>query len=137
MILNNKGLSIVESLIAVLLTAVAIVALMPMQDNAIKVMSRSDYMGRASGIMLSELESQANVIMNTATNPTVGTVTKTVYASSNGSTSDITGSGDAAFTVTTKISTNAAGTNSWIVNVRVIWKGNTTGIASSIIASRI
>lgn len=129
----------VECLIAILLTAIAIVTLLPMQDTALKVMSRSDHLGRAAGIIQSELERQSNIIMNSTAAVTVSppTIVKTVYASSDGSTSGITGAGDASFTVETKISVNAAGTNSWIVNVRVTWTGNTTGIASSMIASRI
>jgi Tfp pilus assembly protein PilV len=129
----------VECLIAILLTAIAIVALMPMQDNALKAMSRSDYMGRAAGIMQSELESQENIMMNSddITSPIVaGTFTKTVYASSNGTTSGISGSGDASFTVVTIISV-APGTKSWLVNVKVTWLANITGIKSSMIASRI
>ena len=136
---TNKGITMVESLIAVLLTAIAIVSIMPMQDIALKTMSRTDYMGRAAGIMQAELESQENVIMNSddITSPIIaGTVTKTVYASSNGPTSGITGSGDASFTVVTIISA-ASGTKSWLVNVQVTWTGNTTGIKSSVIASRI
>jgi hypothetical protein len=140
MITDNKGITMTECLISVLLTAVAIVALMPMQDSALKSISRSDYMGRAQGIMQSELESWENVIMNSddITNPiTAGTYTNdTVYASSNGATSGMTGKGDAFFKVVTKISV-ATGTKSWFVNVKVTWKGNTTGITSSIVASRI
>lgn len=132
-----------ESLIALLLTTIAIVSIMPMQDNALKMMSRSDYMGRAAGIMQAELELWENEIMNcddTTCSPAARynskTYTKTVYASSNGPTSGITGSGDASFTVVTTISV-ASGTKSWLVNVQVTWPGNTTGITSSIKASRI
>jgi Tfp pilus assembly protein PilV len=139
MFLNNKGITMTECVIAILLTTIAIVSIMPMQDNALKAMSRSDNMGRAQGVMQAELESWENVIMNStdAISPiTAGTLTKTVYASSNGPTSGITGKGDASFTVVTKIIA-APGTKSWIVNVKVTWTGNATGINSSIVASRI
>ena len=139
-ILNNKGITMAESLIALLLTTIAIVSLMPMQDNALKTMSRSDYLGRAAGIMQAELEYQENVMMNSddTTSPiTAGTSTKTVYASSNGPTSGISGSGDASFTVVTIISVVVGANKSWLINVRVTWPGNTTGITSSMIASRI
>jgi Tfp pilus assembly protein PilV len=139
MISNNRGITMTECLIAILLTAIGIVALMPMQDNALRTMSRSDYMGRGQGIMQSELELWENVIMNStdAISPiTAGTFPKTVYASTNGSTSGMTGAGDASFTVVTKISV-APGTKSWFVNVKVTWTGNATGITSSMIASRI
>ena len=145
MILNNKGITITECLIAILLTAIGIVALMPMQDLAIKTISRSDFMGRAQGVLQSELESQTNSIM-WGTVPAVGTTTKTVYASSDGPATGITGAGDASFKVDTRISVNAAGTNSWIINVTVTWPANTTCntgddrshcITSSMIASQL
>lgn len=127
---TDKGISMVESLVAVMLTAIAIVALMPMQDNALKTISRSDYLGRAQGIMQSELELQENQIMTSGC-PGAGSVaTKTVYASGLGTQI----SGDAAFTVTTNLSAMSADT-SCIVNVKVVWSGNTTGIKSSIIAT--
>jgi Tfp pilus assembly protein PilV len=129
---NNKGITLVESMIAVFLTAIAIMSLMPMQDTAIRAASRSDYLGRAEGILQAELELQENLIMNSTGAVTIGTVkNQTVNAS--GFTSGI--SGDAAFTVVTTVSTGTA--NSWIVNVQVTWKGNATGIKSSVIVAQI
>jgi Tfp pilus assembly protein PilV len=130
---KDNGITMVESLIALLLTAIAIVALMPMQDNAIKTMSRSDYLGRAEGIMQSELEAQENAIMNatgTVCNVVVGTKTVTVTGSA-GITGDVT------FTV--KTTTTLPTANSCKINVQVTWTGtgNTTGIKSSIIATRM
>jgi Tfp pilus assembly protein PilV len=134
---NNKGITMVESLIAILLTAIAIVALMPMQDNAIKTMSRSDYMGRAEGIMQSELESQENQIMNspvaTAFNTVciVGIVNKPPVT-----VSGLAGvTGDVSFNI--KTTTTLPTANSCMVNVNVTWTGNATGIKSSVIASRL
>jgi Tfp pilus assembly protein PilV len=128
---KNKGITMVESLIAILLTAIAIVALMPMQDNAIKTMSRSDYMGRAEGILQSEMESQENLIMNSAgTVCNVGVGNKTVT---------VTGlagvTGDVTFSIKTTTTLQTA--NSCMVNVNVTWTGNATGIKSSVIATRV
>jgi len=133
MCLNNKGITLVESMIAVFLTAIAVVSLMPMLDMALRTGSRSDYLGRAEGILQSELESQEQTIMKTTSSSSVsaGTVTKQVTVSG------MTGvAGDANFTVVTTTSLNGASTNSWIVNVTVTWTGNTNGITSSIVASQ-
>jgi hypothetical protein len=121
----------VETMTAFFLTLIAIVALMPMQDNAIKVMSRSDFLGRAEGIMQSELEFEENYLMNsTGTIPGACPITTknnlAVYAS--GLAAPITG--DNTFYLTTCISQIGL-TNSWTVNVQVSWN-DTTGISKSI-----
>jgi Tfp pilus assembly protein PilV len=134
MFLNNKGITMVESLIALVLTAIAIVALMPMQDNALKTMSRSDNLGRAEGIMQTELESQENALMNSTGTVTTGVVKNNVAVYASGLTTQI--SGDARFYIYTTITQIGTG-NSWTVYVKVWWTGNTTGIHNSIVASRL
>ena len=131
---NHKGISMVESLIALLLTAIAIVALMPMQDSVIRTMSRSDYLGRAGGIMQSELEFQENALMNSTGTVVTGVVKNNVPVYASGGTTGI--SGDATFNIYTLI-TQIGTTNSWKVYVNVWWNGNTTGIHNSIIVSRL
>jgi Tfp pilus assembly protein PilV len=133
MCLNNKGITLIESMVAVFLTAIAVISLMPMLDMALRTGSRSDLLGRAEGILQTELELQEQTIMKTISSASVplGTATKNV------SVSGITGvAGDANFTVVTTTSLNQALTNSWIVNVTVTWTGNATGITSSIVASQ-
>lgn len=124
---NNKGISLLECMIAVFITTIAIVSIMPMQSTAIKTASRADYRSRAEGIMQSELEFRESQIMNVANPipPDVNNVPITV--------SGLAGiSGDATFYLTTITRVNPGVTNSWIVNVKVTWKENATGITSSI-----
>ncbi|MFO7569308.1 MAG: hypothetical protein R6W75_05880 [Smithellaceae bacterium] len=136
MISNNKGITLVESLIAIFLTAVAIVSLMPMQDISLRTGARADYLGRASYIMQSELEireyfimNQNNAIVLAQTVPfvkgfTLDGVLTTVAA-------------ERYFTVNTLINPVAGATNAWIINVQVTWPhGPTNGIKSSLIATR-
>ncbi len=52
---NKRGLGIIEVLITLFLTAVGIMALLSMQPQSWKAASRSDFMGRAAGILHSEL----------------------------------------------------------------------------------
>ncbi len=121
-----------ESLIAVFLTAIAIVGLMPMQDMSLRTASRSDYLGRAAGIMQTELEAQEAFIMRVSNPVTLGPAApKTVKVS------DAAGvEGDATYIVNTTISQNPASAISWIVHVRVTWTGNANGVRSSIIVTR-
>ena len=124
----------VESLVAVFLTAIAIITLMPMQDRAINMMSRSDYLGRAQGILQSELELQENQLMNSTGTVTTGVVKNNLAVYASGLTTGI--SGDATFYINTTI-TQIGASNSWTVYVNVTWTGNTTGIKSSIIVARL
>jgi len=128
---TNKGITLVESLIAMFLTGVAIVSLMPMQDMSLRTVSRADQMGRAAGIMQTVLEEQEAFIMMASNAVTTGTTTSTVQ------TTDVSNvEGNNTYTVTTRISQNGASTNSWLVNVRVEWPGNANGIRSSLIVTR-
>ena len=124
----------VESLIAVFLTIIAIVALMPMQDMSLRTAAKSDYYGRAVGILQTELERQQAFIMTPSNSVAIGETTNTVKVS------DQSGvAGDMGFTVTTKITNNPsapAANMSWIINVHVTWPRNSKGIRSSIIATR-
>ncbi|PKN98410.1 MAG: hypothetical protein CVU43_16240 [Chloroflexi bacterium HGW-Chloroflexi-5] len=129
--LNKKGITLVESLIAVFLTGIAIVALMPMQDMSLRTASRADQMGRAAGIMQTVLEAQEAFIMMASNPVTTGTTTSTVQ------TTDVSNvEGNNTYTVTTTIGQNGASTISWLVNVQVTWPGNANGIRSSLIVTR-
>lgn len=133
---NNKGITLVESLIAVFLTAIAIVALMPMQDMSLRTGARADYLGRAAYIMQSELEAREYFIMNQNNAITLAQTVPFVQ----GFTADGVLTAVAAqrfFTVNTFINPVAGSTNAWIVHVNVTWpRGPANGIRSSIIATR-
>lgn len=121
-----------ESLIAIFLTGIAIVALMPMQDMSLRTASNADQMGRAAGIMQSELEKQEAFIMRASNEVETGEFTEDpVYLT------DVSNvEGNNSYTVTTTISQNGTSTISWRVNVRVTWPGNANGIRNSIIVTR-
>ena len=123
-----------EALMAALLTAIAVISLLPMQDISQRTGFRSDYLGRATGIMQYELELRENQIM-------IGTIPAspinrqiTVSDPINGTSA---AAGDATFNVVTTTSVNLSPANSWLVNVRVTWTGGpANGISSSIIVTR-
>jgi Tfp pilus assembly protein PilV len=129
---SNRGITIVEVLITLFLTAVGIMALMSMQPTAWTAAGRSDFMGRAAGILQSELERNELFIMNPANGVTTGVSTQTINASSQTTTQ----AGDVPFTVTTTIVPFGASTKAWTVNTKVTWPGNTRGVTGSVIASQ-
>jgi len=130
---NNRGITIVEVLITLFLTTVGILALLSMQPTAWNAAGRSDFMGRAAGILQSELERNELQIMNPINVVTPGTTVQSPrYASSQSSSQ----AGDVPFTVSTTITALAGTTNAWTVKIQVTWPGNTRGITESTIVSR-
>jgi Tfp pilus assembly protein PilV len=127
-ILSIKGFTLVEAMIAVFLTMIAVVSVLSMQPTSWRAASKADYMGRAAGVMQSELELRENQIM-------IGTIpaspiNQTVQVGGAG-----TNAGDATFGVTT--TTTNPGANRWLVNVRVTWPGNCFGGTCSITSSML
>ncbi|HNQ01411.1 MAG TPA: prepilin-type N-terminal cleavage/methylation domain-containing protein [Syntrophales bacterium] len=141
---NNRGITIVEVLITLFLTAVGIMALLSMQPTSWSAAGRSDFMGRAAGILQSELERSELWIMNpnnafaTACDATGrnlflgGPCTRTINASSQSAQQ----AGDVPYTVATTVTPLAGATNAWTVRIQVTWPGNTRGITESTIVSR-
>ncbi|OPY87618.1 MAG: hypothetical protein A4E71_00926 [Smithella sp. PtaU1.Bin162] len=128
---NTKGFTLIEAMIAVFLTMIAVVSVLTMQPTSWKAASKADYMGRAAGIMQSELELRENQIMM-GTIP-ASPINQTIQAGGSG-----TNAGDASFNVIT--TTTNPGANRWLVNVRVAWPGNCPGgscrITSSMLVTR-
>jgi Tfp pilus assembly protein PilV len=130
---NDKGITIIEVVITLFLTAVGIMALLSMQPISWQTAGRSDFMGRAAGILQSELERNEIRIMNPVNTVSTGTTTRTMYPSNltSGTTPQ---KGDVPYTVATTIS--SLGSTAWRVDVRVTWPGNNRGIAESMTVTR-
>jgi Tfp pilus assembly protein PilV len=122
---NNRGITIVEVLITLFLTAVGILALLSMQPTAWNAAGRF--------ILQSELERNELMIMNPNNAVTTGVLpVKNVYASSQSSTQ----AGDVPLTVNTTVLPLGAATNAWTVTIQVTWPSNTRGIRETAIVSR-
>ncbi|MDQ5984699.1 MAG: hypothetical protein CSYNP_00395 [Syntrophus sp. SKADARSKE-3] len=129
---DNRGFSLLEAVIAIFLTTVALLAILSIQPMAWKASARSDYMGRAAGILYQELQKQQEQLANPCNAaPSLGTTTSTVNVSGNNT--SIEPPGDAVFTVATTINPGAT-TNSWLVMIQVTWAGNANGIRGSLLA---
>ncbi len=126
----KKGISLTEVMIALFLISFGMLALVSLLPQSQRVTGRSDFLGRAAGILNEELESNEVSILNpcnpnpcSSVNPLVST--KNVCTSGQAASTP----GDMAFTVQTTITDN--GNNTWTVVVRVTWLGNNTGISES------
>lgn len=119
-ILNNKGLTIVESLIAVMLTGVAIIGLLSMQPLSMQSAGKADSLSRATELMQRELETAENSIMSGTIPLNKVNVQETIN--------------NKIYTI--NVTTTPRDAVTWLVRVRITWPGNTKGVFSSIIASR-
>jgi len=132
---NNRGVGIVEVLIAVFITAFGIIAVMSMQPMSWQTATKSDLLGRSASILHKELEEIELTIMN-INNAIPSNSNKNVFASG-GTTSQ--GTGDATYTVQTSIWQNLLPSGlwdgSWTVRVDVTDPDNKT-VSESIIVTR-
>ena len=127
---NNHGLGLVEVIIAMFITTVAVLAVFTLQPSAWKTAARSDYLGRAANILHERLQAEEIRIMNPC-NAVAEAVNEpaTVFASGQAA---LQPSGDAQFNVTTTRTRVATGL--WQVTVRVAW-ANHAGITESLVVS--
>lgn len=125
-------MSIVECLVALLLTTTGIIGLMTMQSLALKGSGKSDYLGRANGILQRELEVHEIEIMR-------GTpvASATTCADKDGNTVSCTAAGK-MFTISYNMQNpSQTGNPWWLINVKLTWPGSSNnGISSSMIVSR-
>jgi hypothetical protein len=121
----------VEVMIAMFITVIAISSIFSMLPLAWQSAGKADYLGRAAGILQMELELREGQIM-TNNIPALGTTTRIIQVSD-----PLTASagirGDVNITVRTTISGRV--NNSWLVTVNVSWPGNAQGLTNSIIVT--
>ncbi len=130
-ICNKQGVTLIESVIAILLVSIGLLGLLSMQPSAWQTSTRTDHLGRAAMMLSKELTVQELRIMNPACTTTAATVDRTLYTSGQG----VALSGDIGFRVQT--TTASVGTNIWRVTVNVSWPPlNSNGISESIIVTR-
>lgn len=133
---NNRGVGLIEVVIAMFLTTVGILAVLSLQPSAWRTVARSDYLGRASGILYKTLQDNEARIMNPCNSVTPeGPTSATVIVSNN--TGGVAVAGDATYTVATTIAQDGTNTKAFVVTVRVTWPPlNNTGITESMTVTR-
>lgn len=133
---RERGITLIESVIAILLLSVGLVGLLSMQPSAWKASVQADYVGHAAMILSQELSRNELQIMNPCNTVTV-TDEDGVEQSVHSSGQSAAQSGDTTYTVTTTILAVAGSSNTWKVTVRVTWPPlNSIGIRESLIVTR-
>jgi hypothetical protein len=118
LIFSNRGIGLVEVVIAIFLVAIGVMAILSMQPTAWRTIGKSDYMGRGAGILHRELELREAWIMNPCNVVPLGNrPVQTVIISGLGA--EVRG--DATYTVNTNITAVGGTANVWTVTVTVTW----------------
>jgi Tfp pilus assembly protein PilV len=143
---NHRGFTLVEGIIAIFLVSVGLISLLSTLSPAWRLSSKSDYLGRAAGIMYRELDAWESYIMNPCNGVTAQTNNWDSFKPGHGAASWTVNSsllaaqpGDTAYTVTTVITDISPVTPGtvWQVRVTVIWPPvNNTGITETVIVTR-
>jgi prepilin-type N-terminal cleavage/methylation domain-containing protein len=132
---NEKGMTLIEVMIAVMLVSIGALALLAMQGPAWNLTGNSDILGRAGLVLHRQLETNEMLLMNpNVPNPCVGGVPVITVANVNASGQGAGQPGDIAFNVQTTTRDNLNGT--WTVRVQVTWPGNNVGISESLVVTR-
>jgi len=115
---NNRGIGLIEVVIAIFLVTVGVLAILSMQPSAWRLVGKSDYLGRGAGILHRELERREACIMNPCNTVATGTAASPPIL-----VSGLPGavSGDATYWVTTQVSKPNPGIDLWNVTVTVTW----------------
>jgi prepilin-type N-terminal cleavage/methylation domain-containing protein len=127
---NNRGFSLVEVMIALFITVVAVTSIFTLMTPAWRTATMSDQFGRAADILSDQMQQQELFIMNPCNNVVVGTTGPvTINASGYAAAQP----GDVQFSLTRNIVLIAP--DVWRVTVRVAWPGN-AGISESLVVTR-
>ena len=134
-ITNKTGLSLIEVLIFLFLISFGILGLISVRPPAWNLSAKSDFLGRAGGILHKERQSSEALILNPCNpNPCSGSTplisTKNVLTNGLGAAQ----AGDMTYTVRTTLMGN--GDNTWTAVVAVTWPGNNTGISEGLVITR-
>jgi len=131
-ICNKRGISMVEVIVSLATVTIGILALLTLLPSSWRLAGRSDYLGRASGILQTQLQLYEAMVLNPSVSLTPGTQPPlAIYPSEPGKSSTTGRQGDVPFRVNTTLA-DLGGGNAWLVRVNVTWPGNPAGISESI-----
>jgi len=130
---NKKGITIVEVVVSIAVLSVGILSLLTLLPSSMRLASRSDYLGRASGILANQLQLTEAKVLNPSVDltPLMGRQTLPPINPS-GQGTGVTG--DLTFNVIRTLTD--LGNNAFLVTVNVTWQGNPTGITESLRVTR-
>jgi len=125
-------MGMIEVLIAIFLTSVAVISILALQPTGWKAMAKSDYAGRAAEVLYNTLETYQVRLSNPCNSVTLGTQTQTTVTTSG----ETAIRGDITYTVNAEITQTNVNPQTFVVTVTVTWPGNTRGISESLSISR-
>jgi len=132
---NDKGISLIEVMIAVMLVSIGVLSLASLQPSAWNMTGRSDVLGRAGLILHKQLMASEMLLMNpNVPNPCAGGVPVITVANVNSSGQGAAQPGDIVYNLQTTTRDNLNGT--WTVQVQVNWPGNNVGVSESVVVTR-
>ena len=118
----------IEVVVSMAILGVGILALLTLLPSATRLAGHSDFLGRASGILINQLHIQEAMVLNPNITISPGAQPSIdVYPSGN----SVQGAGDVRFTVNTTLQPLGTG-NAWLIRVNVTWPGNSTGISETL-----
>lgn len=130
---NEKGLTILECILAVFLTTVTLISLISMQSLSWTSAGKSDYLGRAQGLLQAELETREIEIMT----GTTAALTEVKSCRSKEGKIMTCGATGVTFTLSTSVTDNSANvTNTYLLRTGIKWPGSKNGINSSMLVTR-
>ena len=121
-----------EVIVSLATVTIGILALLTLLPSSWRLAGRSDYLGRASGVLQTQLQVYEAMVLNPSVALTPGAQSPFVIYPSEPAKSNTTGrQGDVPFRVNTTL-VDLGGGNAWLVRVNVTWPGNPTGISESV-----
>ena len=128
---TKKGITMVEVVVSVAVLSVGILSLITVLPSSMRLANRSDYLGRASGILANQIQATQAILLNPSAAVPISTVQDPYYPSEQGA--GVKKGGDIPFRVITTVTNLDGGANIvWLVTVNVTWPGNPTGITESL-----
>jgi len=119
--MDDKGIGLVEVIIAVFLTTVGLLALLTLQPTARSTTLHSVFVGRAAGILHKTMEDYESWVINPCNSVTLGDQEgegSVVYASGG----DERVLGDISYMVRTNIAQDGGNVSGFVVTVTVEWE---------------
>jgi len=127
---NKRGFGLLEVVIAIFITAVAVMAIFSLMAPSWQSTTRSDHWGRAANILRDQIQMQEVLITNPCNEVVEGVTGPFPVFSSGGAAAQ---PGDIQFYITRTITPIAAA--AWRVTVRVAWPGD-TGLVGTLEVNR-
>ena len=132
---SEKGMTLIEVMIAVMLVSIGALSLLATQGPAWNLTGRSDILGRAGMVLHRELGTNEMLLMNpNVANPCLAVNPLVNVRNVNASDQAVGQPGDIVFTVQNTTRDNLNGT--WTVRVQVTWPGNNVGVSESVVVTR-